>query len=51
VAPVAAGASASASASGTGTGTTNTGGQGGASNGPPSKHHRRGSRYQNPSRE
>jgi hypothetical protein len=49
-APAAAGASASASASGTGTGTgTSTGGQGGATNGPPSKHHRRGHRYQNPS--
>jgi hypothetical protein len=48
-APAAAGASASASASGTGTGTT-TGGQGGGTNGPPSKHHRRGHRYQNPSR-
>jgi hypothetical protein len=51
VPPAAAGASASASASasGTGTGTTTTGGQGGAT-GPPSKHHRRGHRYQNPSR-
>ena len=50
VVPAAAGASASASASGTGTGTgTSTGGQGGAPNGPPSKHHRRGFRYQNPS--
>ena len=50
VPPAAAGASASASASasGTGTGTTTTGGQGGAT-GPPSKHHRRGHRYQNPS--
>ena len=52
-APAAAGASASASASAsgtaTGTGTTTTGGQGGATNGPPSKHHRRGARYQNPS--
>jgi hypothetical protein len=45
--PAAAGASASASATGTGTGTTTTGG---APNGPPSKHHRRGHRYQNPSR-
>ena len=53
-APAAAGASASASASASGTGTgtgTTTGGQGGATNGPPSKHHRRGGRYQNPSRE
>jgi hypothetical protein len=52
VAPAAAGASASASASGTGTGTGTTttgGGQGGAPNGPPSKHHRRGHRYQDPS--
>jgi hypothetical protein len=49
VPPAAAGASASASASGTGTGTgTTTGGQGGTT-GPPSKHHRRGHRYQNPS--
>ena len=49
-APAAAGASASASASASGTGTgTTTGGQGGATNGPPSKHHRRGGRYQNPS--
>jgi hypothetical protein len=50
VAPAAAGASASASASASGTGTTTTtgGGQGGT-NGPPSKHQRRGSRYQNPS--
>ena len=47
VLPAAAGASASASATGTGTGTTTTGG---APNGPPSKHHRRGHRYQNPSR-
>ena len=45
--PAAAGASASASATGTGTGTTTT--TGGAPNGPPSKHHRRGHRYQNPS--
>ncbi len=48
----AAGASASASASasgtGTGTGTTTTGGQG-VPNGPPSRHHRRGHRYQDPS--
>ena len=55
VPPAAAGASPSASASasasgtGAGTGTTTTGGQGGAT-GPPSKHHRRGHRYQNPSR-
>jgi hypothetical protein len=48
VAPADAGASASASGTGTGTGTS-TGGQGGATNGPPSKHHRRGARYQNPS--
>jgi hypothetical protein len=49
--PAAAGASASASASASGTGTgtgTTTGGQGGTT-GPPSKHHRRGHRYQNPS--
>ena len=52
VAPAAAGASASASASASGTGAgtgTTTGGQGGGTNGPPSKHHRRGHRYQNPS--
>jgi hypothetical protein len=54
VAPAAAGASASASAGGGGTGgnggtgTTAGGGNGGVT-GPPSKHHRRGHHYQDPS--
>ena len=47
VAPAAAGATASASASAGGT-STGAGGGGGVT-GPPSKHHRRGARYQNPS--
>jgi hypothetical protein len=52
VPPAAAGASASptASAGAGGTGGATTGaGTGGTTNGPPSKHHRRGHRYQNPS--
>jgi hypothetical protein len=54
VPPAAAGASASPSASagagGTGGATTGAG-AGGTTNGPPSKHHRRGHKYQNPSHE
>jgi hypothetical protein len=52
VPPAAAGASASptASAGAGGTGGATTGaGTGGTTNGPPSKHHRRGHKYQNPS--
>jgi hypothetical protein len=48
--PAAAGATASASASASATGGTSTTGGGGANpTGPPSRHHRRGHRYQDPS--